>query len=424
MIRNKLLYAALLAALLLFWVLYRGKLSQEILIFAAVFPLFLLIAVIRIKHSLSAALTHGKKQARKGESYHWTLHLTNRSIFSTANATADLEYSNSLDGTVRTLRISMPIMPRNTQRIKLSFHAATCGVMHLSLKRVDFRDPLRIFHRKALLRADDSVVIMPRAIEMLPLYFEPQPRPEADSSDFSKVRPGDDPSEIFDLHVYREGDPVSRIHWKLSSKLDTLLVKEYSLPLSAECILLADFRQTGPQPESAMRIDMMLSCLTTAVNAIAQHDVPFRAAWYHPASGIGITDPLKTQEEAAEWMRSVVQSRPLDESERAGFVTAAAELFGGLKQHDRVLIFLPRADQGITELLLSLPNPERLTVFTVYTPDEAAALPEHEALYQAVPVIMDPPLLPEEDEDADYSDDGTAELTAELWDDEGGDDDD
>ncbi|MBR6106563.1 MAG: DUF58 domain-containing protein [Oscillospiraceae bacterium] len=421
MIRNKLLYAVLLAAMLLFWVLYRGKLSQEILIFVAVFPLVLLLAVIRIKHSLSASLTHGKKQARKGESYHWSLHLTNRSIFSTANATADLEYSNSLDGTVRTLRISMPIMPRNTQRIRLSFHAATCGVMHLSLKRVDFSDPLRIFHRKALLRADDSVVIMPRAIEMLPLYFEPQPRPEADSSDFSKVRPGDDPSEIFDLHAYREGDPVSRIHWKLSSKLDTLMVKEYSLPLSAECILLADFRQTGAQPESALRIDMMLSCMTTAVQALAQRDVPFRAAWYRPGYGIGVSDPFRTQEEAAGWTYSVVQSAPLPESEHAGFLTAAAELFGGAKIHDRVLIFLPHADQGITELLLSLPNPERLTVFTVYTPDEAAVLPEHDAAYTAVPVIMDIPLLP--DEDDEFNEEEPTAPAADLRE-EGGDDDD
>lgn len=427
MIRNKLLYAALIAAMLLFWVLYRGKLSQELLIFVLIFPLFLLISVVRIRHALSAAITHGNKQARKGETYQWILQLTNRSIFSSANATADLEFSNSLDGAVRKLRVSLPIMPRNTQRIRLNFHSATCGVMRLRITRVDFYDPLRLFHRKIRMNASDAVIILPRPIEMPPVCWEPQPRPDADSSEFSKVRAGDDPSEIFDLHLYREGDPISRIHWKLSSKLDTLMVKEYSLPLSAECVLLPDFRQTGGQPESALRIDMMLSCMTTAVSMLAQREVSFRTAMFRPGYSIGISDPLKTQEEAVSWMHALVQNEPLPAEEQDAFLTALAELLGGTGQHDRVLLFLPKADPHVTELLLSLPNPERVTVFAVCTPAEAKDLPENEEdSFSIIPVLLNDPQLSDDGSDEDdaelFPDDDITELTADLTA-EGGDDD-
>ena len=52
MIRNKLLYAVLLVIMLLFWILYRGKLSQELLMVALVFPLILLAVPVRLKRSL------------------------------------------------------------------------------------------------------------------------------------------------------------------------------------------------------------------------------------------------------------------------------------------------------------------------------------------------------------------------------------
>lgn len=41
-------------------------------------------------------------------------------------------------------------------------------------------------------------------------------------------RRGRDPSEVFDLREYRPGDDVRSIHWKLSGKMDEILVKESS----------------------------------------------------------------------------------------------------------------------------------------------------------------------------------------------------
>ena len=53
----------------------------------------------------------------------------------------------------------------------------------------------------------------------------------ADSDRFSTYKKGDDPSEIFDIREYADGDKIQRIHWKLSSKTGDLMVKEGSLPL-------------------------------------------------------------------------------------------------------------------------------------------------------------------------------------------------
>lgn len=51
---------------------------------------------------------------------------------------------------------------------------------------------------------------------------------------------GNDTSEIFDIHEYKNGDFYNRIHWKLSAKSDSLFVKDYSFPLGNESLILID----------------------------------------------------------------------------------------------------------------------------------------------------------------------------------------
>lgn len=38
--------------------------------------------------------------------------------------------------------------------------------------------------------------------------------------------PGDDPGETYDIREYRSGDSIRQIHWKLSGKLDDIMIRE------------------------------------------------------------------------------------------------------------------------------------------------------------------------------------------------------
>ena len=70
------------------------------------------------------------------------------------------------------------------------------------------------------------MLILPDNKVQVPEEWPPVPHPDSDSPEFSKVKSGDDPSEIFDLHPYREGDAVNLIHWKLTEKMDKALACE------------------------------------------------------------------------------------------------------------------------------------------------------------------------------------------------------
>lgn len=56
----------------------------------------------------------------------------------------------------------------------------------------------------------------------------------------SKNRRGNDASEVYDLREYHPGDDIRSIHWKLSSKMQSLILKEASETFHYDTVLLFD----------------------------------------------------------------------------------------------------------------------------------------------------------------------------------------
>ncbi|MBR4201384.1 MAG: DUF58 domain-containing protein [Oscillospiraceae bacterium] len=395
MIRAKLLYAALVVVMVLFFVLYRGNLSFELLIFTLVFPLIPLISVAVLKHFIKAGIYHSREPIRKGELFQWILQISNRSFFSSANAQIMLEYRNSLTGEERELTLMVPVVSHNTQRLRLGFHAVTCGVMQITVKKLVLYDALRLFRRTVRLNLTDTVVIMPAPNVLLPEQWPPKPQPDADTNEYSKEKAGDDPSEIFDLHQYREGDPVSRIHWKLSSKIDALMVKEYSLPLSAGCLLLPDYRMISKEPEAALRADAMLSAVAAAAAQLSERGGGFSITGYHAKSGMVSSEPFSSMNDMAEWMRQIVKYKPIAPDGRPAQLQAMQEFLSTeALAFARVMIFTPRLDAPLRELLLSQPEPDRFAVFAVIGQDEQSFPDQLGGLISCVPIRIPQPIHP------------------------------
>ena len=88
--------------------------------------------------------------------------------------------------------------------------------------------------------------------------------PDSEGERYSQKKPGDDPTELFALRDYREGDRLSRIHWKLSQKMGRTLVKELGLPLSDHLLFLLDLNGGG------LEADLLLDALASLSSALTE----------------------------------------------------------------------------------------------------------------------------------------------------------
>jgi len=241
MLLTKILFIVLILICTAFYILYIWDFALVLLIVIIALPLLMFITTWITKRNISVEFAVKEKNASKNKDFSVQLVVNNRSIFPIGKAEAHIIYYNVFSNQTSAFDLYLPIQPRNSQRITFQLKSKFCGIIKIKTSYLNIYDPLRIFKFKTGKNISTEVIIMPEGHEISGIVHYSD-RVNEESENFSEYRSGDDPSEIFDLREYNQGDKLNRIHWKLSSKKDEFIVKEYSLPIDVPCSLFLDLK--------------------------------------------------------------------------------------------------------------------------------------------------------------------------------------
>ena len=146
-----------------------------------------------------------------------------------------------------------------------------CGRLELSAVSVRLMDFFGIIPAKVQTEAVARMTVLPELFSSeVTLHAR-----SADSEEGAADRKGEDRSEIFQLREYVPGDDVRQIHWKLSSKLDQLILKEPSEPVSRSVLVFWDKRK----PASPDRMDALADAVSSVCQGICDSGIPFTLCW-------------------------------------------------------------------------------------------------------------------------------------------------
>lgn len=158
---------------------------------------------------------------RKGQEDRFRLSFAAPPLLPPCRVLVHTEIENRYTGEV--FRTKQSCLGLGGEAIELPLPTGLCGQLRCRVSRLECRDILGLFRLKR--RAPEELVCT-----VLPLPREPEKKPDLDAAlDTAAVlRPkyGGGYSEEHELREYRPGDPANAIHWKLSSKTDTLIVRE------------------------------------------------------------------------------------------------------------------------------------------------------------------------------------------------------
>ncbi len=103
---------------------------------------------------------------------------------------------------------------------------------------------------------------------------------DLDGSVYDEYRAGFDQSEVFEIRPYRPGDKTAQIHWKLSQKTDTLMLRQGSLPVKNALLLVLEAPQGGGDfSERAQRAAARLFSLSESLTEKGvQHHIGYLAS--------------------------------------------------------------------------------------------------------------------------------------------------
>lgn len=279
MLKRKIFYALTLFCVLIVNILYVDYEPFVLLLVLILFPVVMWILLKVQYYVFDIDISMQNKVVVKGDSVYINIDAENGFILpiSKAEVTIRAKYANYDDESVHTVSFSVPQVGKI--RIKTSIVPKYCGCIYIYVENVKLYDYVSMNTITKPSKANCSITIMPELHRPSIDNIHAARALVLDSDEYSQTVPGDDPSEIFDLREYTEGDSLNRIHWKLSSKSENLIIKEFSQPLKKKEVILVELLS-----DDSEKAKNNMDCLYETVFALGTYllscESDFNIVWY------------------------------------------------------------------------------------------------------------------------------------------------
>ncbi len=286
-----------------------------------VLPIFMLISLIFMKFRTSVAVDSRNPLSEKDELGRPAraaiiLSVENRNRFlPITKGIAKVRYHNSFSGEKGVLKVRFSVDAGKKRDRRIPIVMNHCGNVAITVERVRIYDYLSIFALTIGKHFEtQNILILPSTKDMYLGRDRWYNETNEDSDRFSLYKKGDDPSEIFDIREFAEGDKIQRIHWKLSSKMGNLMVKEGSLPLTKAINIFVDLCNKSTKKEKGKEADLLIQGVYSIAMFMIERGIPQKYIWYDRKNEV-VQEVLVEQEEELYWMFQDLFKCPSTENE-------------------------------------------------------------------------------------------------------------
>lgn len=277
MLKYRVLYCFILAAAVLFYLFFEGYLSFITLILTVLLPIVSLLCTTAAWSRVRVQLNGILPIAEKGSPAQFSVQVSNTSIFPIAHAMLALDCRNALCGQKKKAVLHLPVGARSNTEIQREIVSQYCGKLTIQVTGIKIYDYFGIFAFPQKTNLQTDIYVLPQNVQ-IDTEMDSHTNYSVESDTYSKFKSGDDPSEIFEIREFREGDRLRNVHWKLSSRLNKLMVKNFSLPLDNSILLLFDLFST-----ELARIDTLIETVVSVSQFLLNNEICHTMEWYdHP----------------------------------------------------------------------------------------------------------------------------------------------
>jgi uncharacterized protein (DUF58 family) len=180
-----------------------------------------------------------------------------------------------------------------------SVRSEYCGLLRTTVTALRMEDPFGLVHRTVRTSQTAVTRVVPKLFPTEVIVTETA-FALPDSDRFSPDKPGSDPSETFGIREYRPGDNIKTIHWKLSQKSSKTVVRELSLPVLQQVLLLLDTRPAEPEVQHSMT-----TAALSISAALLEQGVEHTLGWTLPHGAAPELHPVTSEAQyaaALDWM--------------------------------------------------------------------------------------------------------------------------
>ena len=268
MIVRKLFWLATEISLAALWVCFGSGAALALALAMLLIPLVSIPINLHLRRKIRLKLT-AQPNLRKEQEAQIMLKLTNPTVLP-VNLSCCLAVTNLLNGML--LREKVHVTGNQVTR---SVKSRYCGRLRITVEKAKLYDCFGLVGIPLSCPEKCHITVQPDGFETR-ISLADELGGIAESEQYSQYRSGSDMTETFQLREYVPGDSPRQIHWKLSGKLDRLIVRDPGLPIIQDVLLF--WERTEPE-ETVQSIDAQAEVIVSIARALLEQDVQFRLGW-------------------------------------------------------------------------------------------------------------------------------------------------
>ena len=237
--------------------------------------------------------------ARKGDEGGVTVWLENPTLLPALRIRCRVTARNQLNGESCTQHVMTWAFPKGQRRASLRLGSEYCGRIRISVEQVKLYDCFGLIGVPCGCTGEAHMTVQPDTFPIR-VNLIPNPDSQEDSDSYSQDRPGADLTETFQIREYVPGDSIRQIHWKLSEKTGTLMVREFGLPAENQ-LLLVFLSDKSLSPE---QLDAMLDTLVSVSSELLRQELP------HTLLYDGTLHEISDLEDLEQTVHTLLRSAP------------------------------------------------------------------------------------------------------------------
>ena len=220
-----------------------SKVSNIFFWFIFILPWVLLVYVLLAKGALSVSMLSDTVTIEKNAPYTYEFRIDNQSPLAIPfiEAMVSIPQSNSVRCSERTVRMS--VAPMTGYHLKNTVSFRFRGTYDIGIRCFYVYDFFRIFRVRVDVENLTTVYVLPRRLTL------EDASAHAVSDDTARTVRSPlavDKLEVSDIRDYQNGDSLKSIHWKLSSKSENFIVKDYNTGTSNQTVVFCDLTPHFP----------------------------------------------------------------------------------------------------------------------------------------------------------------------------------
>lgn len=291
---RRILYALALIAAVVFQIFYDRYLARYVLACVVSLPVLSLLLSLPAALCLRLRLEGSGTECDRGAACQWRICVERRVFLPVPRLTVRLRFKNDLIDWTEKKRLTFDRL--SAEKLVFPVQTDHCGRVTCRVSRARMLDYLGLFSIPVRRPAPAAVLVLPVPVQTEELPNLEQLGAPAEPEGKQRIPNGD-----YELRDYRVGDPLRAVHWKLSSKRNELVVREWQGSAAPRVILAVD--RFG-EPE---RLDRVLDRFYALSMNLLKRDSPHLVQWEE--EGAIHTASVSDQESLLVCMGEMLSSR-------------------------------------------------------------------------------------------------------------------